>query len=338
MRILGFLPRRRIFVFLKRNYTLAVTGSDLDVAKEFLIKGELVAIPTETVYGLAGNALNEKAVLSIFETKNRPAFDPLIIHTDSIEKAAIYVSDIPEKARILASRFWPGPLTLLLPKKDIVPDLVTSGLDTVAVRVPNHPLTLALLGQLSFPLAAPSANPFGYISPTKPEHVDQQLGDRIPYILDGGECEVGIESTILGFENDETIVYRLGGLDINEIESLIGPVVLMPHSTSDPKAPGMLKSHYAPRKPLHLYRRDEIVPGSAETGYLMFDRYLDGADRKYQRLLSPNRDLKEAAHNLFAYLRELDALPVLEIKAELVPSSGLGLAINDRLQRASVPV
>lgn len=316
---------------------MAVTGSDLGVAKEFLIKGELVAIPTETVYGLAGNALNEKAVLSIFEAKNRPAFDPLIIHTDSIEKAAIYVADIPEKARVLGGRFWPGPLTLLLPKRDIVPDLVTSGLDTVAIRIPNHPLTLELLSQLSFPLAAPSANPFGYISPTKPEHVDKQLGDRVPYILDGGECEVGIESTILGFENDETIVYRLGGLDINEIESLIGPVVLMPHSASDPKAPGMLKSHYAPRKPLHLYRRDEIIPGDAETGYLMFDRYLEGADRKYQRLLSPNRDLKEAAHNLFAYLRELDTLPVSEIKAELVPASGLGLAINDRLQRASVP-
>ncbi|WP_353720604.1 L-threonylcarbamoyladenylate synthase [Dyadobacter sp. 676] len=316
---------------------MAVTGRDLDVAKEFLIKGELVAIPTETVYGLAGNALNEKAVLSIFEVKNRPAFDPLIIHTDSLEKVAIYVSDIPEKARILAGKFWPGPLTMLLPKRDIVPDLVTSGLDTVAVRIPDHPLTRELLAQLGFPLAAPSANPFGYISPTKPGHVDQQLGDRIPYILDGGECEVGIESTIVGFEDDETIVYRLGGLDINEIESLTGPVVLMPHSTSDPKAPGMLKSHYAPRKPLHLRRRADIVPGGEETGYLLFDRYLEGADRKYQRLLSPNRDLKEAAHNLFAYLRELDGLPVMEIKAELVPANGLGLAINDRLQRASVP-
>lgn len=316
---------------------MAVTGRDLGVAKEFLIKGELVAIPTETVYGLAGNALNEKAVLSIFEAKNRPAFDPLIIHTDSLEKVAIYVSDIPEKAWLLAEKFWPGPLTLLLNKQDVVPDLVTSGLDTVAVRIPNHPLTLELLSQLAFPLAAPSANPFGYISPTMPGHVEQQLGDRIPYILDGGECEVGIESTIVGFENDETIVYRLGGLDVNEIEAVAGPVVLMPHSTSDPKAPGMLKSHYAPRKPLHLYRREEITPGDAATGYLLFDHYLDGVDRTYQRLLAPNRDLKEAARRLFAYLRELDGLPVSEIKAELVPAHGLGLAINDRLQRASVP-
>lgn len=316
---------------------MAVTGSDLEVAKEFLIKGELVAIPTETVYGLAGNALNENAVLSIFEVKKRPAFDPLIIHTDSIEKVAIYVSDIPEKARVLAEKFWPGPLTLLLPKKPNVPDLVTSGLDTVAVRIPDHPLTKALLASLSFPLAAPSANPFGYISPTKPSHVDQQLGDQIPYILDGGECQVGIESTIVGFESGHTIVYRLGGLDIAEIEQLVGPVMLTPHSSSDPKAPGMLKSHYAPRKPLKLQKRADIKTGSAQTGYLLFDQYLEGVDRQYQRLLSPGGHLKEAAHNLFAYLRELDALPVSEIQAELVPAKGLGLAINDRLQRASVP-
>lgn len=315
---------------------MAATGSDLNVAKEFLIKGELVAIPTETVYGLAGNALNENAVLSIFEVKNRPAFDPLIIHTDSIEKVATYVSDFPEKARKLAEKFWPGPLTLLLPKKQIVPDLVTSGLDTVAVRIPKHPLLLELLSQLPFPLAAPSANPFGYISPTKAAHVDQQLGDKIPYILDGGECEVGIESTILGFERDEVIVYRLGGLDINEIESLIGAVVLMPHSSSNPKAPGMLKSHYAPRKPLHLDHREGLISGSGNTGYLLFSNYLEGAGREFQRILSPSGDLKEAAHNLFAYLRELDAMPVAQIKAELVPMQGLGLAINDRLQRASV--
>jgi L-threonylcarbamoyladenylate synthase len=234
---------------------LAITGTELNVAKEFLIKGELVAIPTETVYGLAGNALNEKAVLSIFEVKNRPAFDPLIIHTDSIDKVKEYVSVFPEKAQRLAEQFWPGPLTLLLPKKQIIPDLVTSGLDTVAVRIPKHPQLLELLAELSFPLAAPSANPFGYISPTNAEHVNQQLGDKIPYILDGGECEVGIESTIIGFEADDTVVYRLGGLAVEDIEKLVGPVMLMPHSTSDPKAPGMLKSHYAPRKPLYFAKK-----------------------------------------------------------------------------------
>lgn len=336
MRSFGFHRHRCIFVFFQTNNTLAATGSDLNVAKEFLIKGELVAIPTETVYGLAGNALNEKSVLSIFEVKNRPAFDPLIIHTDSVDKVATYVSDFPEKAKKLAEKFWPGPLTLLLSKKPIVPDLVTSGLDTVAVRIPKHPLLLELLSQLPFPLAAPSANPFGYISPTKATHVDQQLGDKIPYILDGGECEVGIESTILGFENDEVIVYRLGGLDINEIESVIGPVVLMPHSSSDPKAPGMLKSHYAPRKPLHLDHREALAGGPENAGYLLFSKYIQGVDMSYQRILSPSGDLKEAAHNLFAYLRELDSMPVSEIRAELVPMQGLGLAINDRLQRASV--
>jgi L-threonylcarbamoyladenylate synthase len=316
---------------------LAITGTELNVAKEFLIKGELVAIPTETVYGLAGNALNEKAVLSIFEVKNRPAFDPLIIHTDSIDKVKEYVSDFPEKAQRLAEQFWPGPLTLLLPKKQIIPDLVTSGLDTVAVRIPKHPLLLELLAELSFPLAAPSANPFGYISPTNAEHVNQQLGDKIPYILDGGECEVGIESTIIGFEADDTVVYRLGGLAVEDIEKLVGPVMLMPHSTSDPKAPGMLKSHYAPRKPLYLQKREGISGENSDlTGYLLFDQYLEGVDTKYQRILSPSGNMKEAAHHLFAYLRELDTLPVTSIRAEWVPMTGLGLAINDRLQRASV--
>jgi L-threonylcarbamoyladenylate synthase len=316
---------------------LAGIGSDINIAKEFLVKGELVGIPTETVYGLAGNALNEKSVLSIFEVKNRPAFDPLIIHTDSVEKVAQYVSAFPEKAQKLARRFWPGPLTLLLPKKQLIPDLVTSGLDRVAVRVPNHPVLQELLRQLEFPLAAPSANPFGYISPTNAAHVQAQLGGSIPYILDGGECEVGLESTIVGFEGEEAIIYRLGGLEIQQIRDEIGKVTLMPHSSSDPKAPGMLKSHYAPRKPLFLEKRDWIsAHRNANSGYLLFDSYLDGVDRKFQRILSPSGNLKEAAHHLFAYLRELDNLPVDVIYAERVPLTGLGPAINDRLQRASV--
>ena len=316
---------------------MAITGNDIDVARKFLSKGELVAIPTETVYGLAGNALNDNAVLSIFEVKNRPAFDPLIIHTDSLEKIEHYISSFPEKARHLAAQFWPGPLTLLLPKKPIIPDLVTSGLDNVAVRIPNHPLLLDLLKSLPFPLAAPSANPFGYISPTNAAHVNAQLGDKIPYILDGGESEVGIESTIVGFENDEPVVYRLGGLAVEEIEAIVGKVKLMPHSSSNPKAPGMLKSHYAPRKPLYLYERGIFPAGDDElTGYLVFDKYLESIDLKYQRILSKSGDMKEAAHNLFAYLRELDTLPIQQICAEFVPLNGLGLAINDRLQRAAV--
>jgi L-threonylcarbamoyladenylate synthase len=190
---------------------MAEVGVDIERAAAFLRKGQLVAIPTETVYGLAGNALDLKSVSSIFETKNRPSFDPLILHVASLEQVSPFVSEFPEKLKCLAEAFWPGPLTVLLPRKASVPDLVTSGLDRVAVRVPNHPLTLALLAQLDFPLAAPSANPFGYISPTQAAHVAAQLGSQVPYILDGGACAVGLESTIVGMEVEQVVIYRLGG-------------------------------------------------------------------------------------------------------------------------------
>jgi L-threonylcarbamoyladenylate synthase len=315
---------------------LAITGKDIGLAEAFLQKGQLVAIPTETVYGLAGNALDETSVLSIFEVKNRPSFDPLIIHTDSLEKLSAWVDEIPALAFALASAFWPGPLTLLLPKKPSIPDLVTSGLDTVAVRIPDHPLTLELLRRLDFPLAAPSANPFGYISPTNAAHVDQQLGDKIPYILDGGECGIGLESTIVGFVEGLPVIYRLGGLAIEDIEQVVGKVRSMPHSSSNPQAPGMLKSHYAPKKPFFLKRREGFPADlSRPVGYLLFDQYLDGMDRENQRILSKSGDLKEAAHNLFAYLRDLDGQPFTEIWAEQVPDIGLGRAINDRLKRAA---
>ncbi|WP_207508849.1 L-threonylcarbamoyladenylate synthase [Telluribacter humicola] len=316
---------------------MAITGIDTELAKSYLERGQLVAIPTETVYGLAGNALDQQAVLSIFEVKNRPSFDPLIVHIDSFEKLEGVVADMQEQARLLAEAFWPGPLTLLLPKNPDIPDLVTSGLDTVAVRVPNHPLTLALLGSLDFPLAAPSANPFGYISPTQAKHVETQLGDKIPYILDGGEAGVGIESTIIGFPEGMPLVYRLGGLAIEEIEKVIGPVQYLPHSTSNPQAPGMLKSHYAPRKPFQLQEKVDqaTLSSDAPTGYLLFDKYLDEVPIEYQRVLSPEGNLLQAAHNLFSYLRELDAMDVQEIRAEMVPDTGLGRAINDRLRRAA---
>ncbi len=313
-------------------------GNDLAQAKQLLAAGQLVAIPTETVYGLAGNALDEQAVLEIFRVKNRPAFDPLIVHTDSFERIADFVREIPEKALLLAQHLMPGALTLLLPKSDLIPDLVTSGLDRVAVRIPNHSLTRSLLSSLPFPLAAPSANPFGYISPTTAQHVEQQLGNQIPYILDGGPCEVGLESTIVGFENDEPIIYRKGGLAIETIESLVGKVRVQAHSSSNPLAPGMLKSHYAPRTPLQLVERLELIVSSHQSpvrrvGVLSFQQDY-GVD--YQEILSPSGDISEAARHLFAAMRRLDQLGLDVIYAELVPDEGLGKAINDRLKRAAV--
>ncbi|MEQ8533736.1 MAG: L-threonylcarbamoyladenylate synthase, partial [Imperialibacter sp.] len=239
---------------------MAEIGIDIDKAKSFLDRGQLIGLPTETVYGLAGNAFNEAAVLKIFQVKNRPSFDPLIAHTNSLEKVKAFVKDIPDVALDLAEAFWPGPLTLLLPKKKRIPLLLTSGLKTVAVRIPDHPLTTALLEQLDYPLAAPSANPFGYVSPTTAHHVQDQLGESIPYILDGGPCRVGIESTIIGFENNKPVVYRLGGKRIDEIEKLIGTVRIRTNMSSDPAAPGMLKSHYAPTKRVVVGDLEELIP------------------------------------------------------------------------------
>ena len=319
-----------------RHEIMAQIGTDWRAAKAFLEAGDVVGIPTETVYGLAGNALNPEAVLTIFRVKNRPSFDPLIVHTDSLAKLDQFVTAIPKPARLLAEQFWPGPLTLLLPKRDLIPDLATAGLSMVAVRIPNHPLTLNLLRSLDFPLAAPSANPFGYISPTTAQHVADQLGDQVPYILDGGPADVGIESTIIGFENDAAIVYRLGGMALEQIERVIGSVSVRTHSTSNPKAPGMLSSHYAPRKPLILLSPGQSPPPGERAGALVFRELFGGLRPQDQRTLSPTGDLNEAAKNLFAHLRTLDTLPIDVIYAEQLPNEGLGWAMNDRLRRASV--
>ena len=317
---------------------MAEISQNIQIAQEHLEKGELVGVPTETVYGLAGNALNADTVVKIFEVKQRPSFDPLIVHVANMGQLESFVKEIPEAALKLANRFWPGPLTLLLPKKTIIPDIVTSGLETVAVRIPNNQLTLALLRNLDFPLAAPSANPFGYISPTSAQHVNAQLGDKIPFVLDGSACEVGIESTIVGFESEKPIIYRLGGLSLNEIEAVIGNVEVKPHSTSNPKAPGMLKSHYAPKKPIHQMEKQHISTLKDKTviGWLGFNKFLDDVPKVNQRLLSPAGNLSEAARNLFSHLRELDEMNIQMIYTELVPKQGLGLAINDRLKRAIV--
>jgi L-threonylcarbamoyladenylate synthase len=313
---------------------MAAIGTDIEKAIQLLQQNELVAIPTETVYGLAGNALNTQAVTKIFAVKDRPQFDPLIIHVPNLEKVFDYIIDIPDAAIKLAQTFWPGPLTLLLKKKTIIPDLVTSGLDTVGIRCPDHALTRTLLQQLPFPLAAPSANPFGYVSPTKPEHVNEQLGEKIQYILDGGVCPVGIESTIVGFEHNNPIVYRLGGLSIEAIEETIGKVTLMTHSSSNPKAPGQLKSHYAPRKKMILGSIDELLKTHHpdRTGVLSFQQTYPV---KHQITLAPSGKTEEAAQHLFEALRTLDKLDIDSIVAELVPEIGLGKAINDRLRRAA---
>jgi L-threonylcarbamoyladenylate synthase len=316
---------------------MAEIGKDIAKAKALLQQGELVAIPTETVYGLAGNALDVNAVTKIFQVKDRPHFDPLIVHITDFQYAESFVEKIPMQAKLLAEKFWPGPLTVLLKRKPAIPDLVTSGLDTVGIRCPDHALTNELLRSLPFPLAAPSANPFGYISPTQPSHVNDQLGEKIKYILDGGECKVGIESTIIGFDQARPTIYRMGGLSIEKIESVIGKVAVQLHSTSDPKAPGQLKSHYAPTKQLILGNLDDLITThqSKAVGVLSFQKLRKGIEPKNQRVLSPTGDLSIAAQNLFSSLRELDQLNIQFILAEEAPDVGLGRAINDRLRRAS---
>jgi len=312
----------------------AEISQDIIKAKSLLEEGELVAIPTETVYGLAANALNTDAVLKIFETKNRPHFDPLIVHVSSIEQASSLVTDFPSNARLLAEKFWPGPLTLLLKKKQIIPDIVTSGLDTVGIRMPSHPLALELLRTLDFPLAAPSANPFGYISPTSAKHVAAQLGDKINLILDGGESDVGVESTIIDCTQETPVVVRLGGLGVEKIESIIGRVEVNTTSSSKPSAPGLLISHYAPRKPFYLGDIEVLSKQNSDKKVAIISFQGDSRSALH-KVLSEEGSLHEAAHNLFKVMRELDESDAQIIIAEPVPNHGLGRAINDRLQRAA---
>ena len=302
--------------------------------------GKLVAFPTETVYGLGGNALDEAAVIKIFEAKERPHFDPLIIHLASFSECPRYVKEVPDVFYHIAEEYCPGPITFLLRKKAIISDLVTSGSDFVAVRIPDHAMTLALLRQLDFPLAAPSANPFGYISPTTAQHVEDQLGDKINYILDGGPCGVGLESTIIGLdeENDAIVVYRKGGLEIADLEKFGKEIKVLDISNSRPSAPGMLLSHYAPKKKIYLGNLESLYYAfiNDAVSVLAFQNQIPDLDLSCQLVLSPSGDLREAARNLFDYLRQLDNdKNTSVIIAELVPEMGLGLAINDRLKRAA---
>lgn len=315
-----------------------MTGVGIEIAANFLRKGEAVGIPTETVYGLAANALDEKAVLNIFKIKNRPFFDPLIVHTFSIEAVRNYVQYIPETALRLAEKFWPGPLTILLPKNDKIPDLVTSGSDLVAIRIPSHPITLSLLQILDFPLAAPSANPFGYISPTRAEHVIEQLGNKVSYVLDGGESTIGLESTIIACIDDEIKVFRLGGLSLKHIEECVGkPLIMEIKSGSNPNAPGQLDKHYSPTTPFIVTEDLEktlLENRHKKIAVLGFGEIKVPEDI-YTLNLSKIGDIDEAAKNLFHYMRLLDTIEKELIIGIKVPEFGLGAAINDRLSRAS---
>lgn len=314
---------------------MAEIGKDIFKARDMLEKGEVIGIPTETVYGLAANALNENAVVSIFKIKERPFFDPLIIHLPSIQSVEKYAELSDARLLKLARAIWPGPLTLVLQKKEIIPDIVTSGLPNVAVRIPNHILSLELLKNIDFPLAAPSANPFGYVSPTEARHVNRQLGDKIRYILDGGACEVGLESTIVGVEEDSVCVYRLGGLAIESIEQLIGKVEIRVNQSSNPKAPGQLKNHYSPHKPLYIGNIENLLKERKETKVAI----LHFGEKEYRNHLAFNLskrgDLDEAAIHLFKYLRLADESEAEIVICDWLPEQGLGRAINDRLKRAS---
>ncbi|NLR90724.1 MULTISPECIES: L-threonylcarbamoyladenylate synthase [Flammeovirga] len=316
---------------------MAIVDTSVAEAKKILDKGGLIGLPTETVYGLAGNALDPVAASSIFEVKARPSFDPLIVHSSSLERLSPFIKDIPEEAKKLADEFWPGSLTMVLPRSEKIHDLITSGLDTVAVRVPNHPLALDLLSQLDYPVAAPSANPFGYISPTTAQHVNDKLGDKIEYVLDGGPCQVGVESTIVGFPEGVPTIYRKGGIPIEEIERVIGQVKVNAQSSSQPQAPGMLHRHYAPNAKLLLGNIDEMIEEYKDENFvtMSFNKSFPTVSEEKQFKLSESGDLSEAARNLFKTLRAIDKLNPSFILGEWMPEEGLGRAMNDRIKRAA---
>ncbi len=313
---------------------MADISTSIEAAASALKAGQLVAFPTETVYGLGADAANDKAVAAIFAAKRRPRFNPLIAHVAGLQEA-MRLGRFSAAARRLAERFWPGPLTLVVPR---VPDcpvslLASAGLDTLAIRVPAHPLARQLLEAFGGPVVAPSANISGQLSPTEAEHVaESPLADDVAVILDGGECAVGVESTIIGFDSDgRACLLRPGGLPRAKIEAVLGVPLTTAANKDAPSAPGQLSSHYAPRARLRL---DAAAPREGEV-YLAFG---PGAPRGVPGLnLSASGDLNEAAANLFAYLRILDDTGVEVIAVAPVPGEGLGEAINDRLARAAAP-
>jgi L-threonylcarbamoyladenylate synthase len=311
-------------------------------AAAILRRGGLVAFPTETVYGLGADARDVTAVARIFAAKERPTFDPLIVHLAQASWLPRVAVDVPQSAARLAARFWPGPLTLVLPKGPAVPDLVTAGLDTVGVRVPDHPAARALIAEADAPLAAPSANPFGYVSPTTAAHVIELLGERVDAVLDGGPCRVGVESTIVAFPAAGPAVLRPGGVGREEIEREIGVHLGMaprpaPAGAALP-APGQLERHYATRTPLRLLPGPAAAP--PRTGRIGLLAFAGPAPEGFAavEVLAPDRRPDTAATNLFAALRRLDARRLDLLLAEPCPEEGLGCAVMDRLRRCAAGV
>jgi L-threonylcarbamoyladenylate synthase len=316
---------------------MTIITTHIQQATSFLDNGDLIAIPTETVYGLAANAFDPIAVQKIFELKKRPSYNPLIVHIKDLDSADDVAQNIPQTAKLLAKTFWPGPLTLVLEKKSIIPDILTAGKNTVAVRVPNHPLVLQLLANLQYPLAAPSANPFGSISPTEPNHVFNYFNGKLPLILDGGKCAKGIESTIIGFNHETPILYRHGSISVEQIEDVTGKIEIAVKDNSSPIAPGMLSKHYAPKTTTYLssdIKKDLVHFSNKKIGVLLFKEELPAMPNTVQLVLSKIGSFDEAARNLYAALHQLDALQLDAIIAERVPYIDLGRSINDRLERA----
>ncbi len=309
------------------------TPENLERAAQIIRSGGLVAFPTETVYGLGANALEATAVAKIFEAKRRPSFDPLIVHVADREMLPVVVREVPPLAERLFERFWPGPLTLVLPKSAEVPGLVTAGLPTVAVRMPAHPVALELIRRADLPVAAPSANPFGYLSPTRAEHVERMLGNRVDLILDGGRTAFGVESTIVLLA-ERPVLLRYGAVTVEELKDVLGTLELRVGESEKPLVPGQLPQHYAPRTPIHIAPPEAIPPElRRRVGYLAFQQVPKGF--KVVKVLSPTGDLREAAAHLFEALHQLDRLGLEAIYAEPVPEMGLGRAIMDRLRRAA---
>ncbi len=313
------------------------TDNNINKAAEIINSGGIVSFPTETVYGLGANALNATAVVKIFEAKERPFFDPLIVHIAEKDVLTELITELDPLSEQLIDTFWPGPLTLVFSKNDIVPDITTSGLETVAVRMPKNDVAISLLKASHSPIAAPSANKFSALSPTNAEHVIFQLGNKVDMVLDGGPCKVGVESTILKVNNGIIYLLRPGGISVEEIEAKTNHKVESSIAENNDKTevPGQLPFHYSPSTPIKILDTNAIDPGNKNVVYLLFTDTLPTIPTEKKAILSPTGNLQEAAANLFSHLHMLDKKNADIIIAEPVPEEGLGRAIMDRLHKAT---